>query len=649
MPTHSDDRMLWILIGLCLIVAAKAVPASLQSVRQITEVKGSDETPPRTNEKVEHLLKIETLEKLIAGRSYEIRSSAIKIIAERCITGPALISLLEDLASRDSGRRDKAILALQLFISHRSVQSSPDLALFTTIQAFHAMITALVNLLTQHECLWTSTDRGDEGKVECYQRHYGLPFLPPSRYETYQKQAEEMADGYTVNAEEKAVLSGISAQKRRLLAMTGFTPLTEYFFNGCAYQQFLNDKAPLIPLDGIPGVPDVLRPSLMDIFCSAEAKEGLSGWQLTIPPEDRIRHIETMSTALWSCRSTAVQSLALRTAISTEREALTRCPDRKIYDAYCQERADHFRQLKGGLFQHALQSSSERTAVVGRVGKEEDESIPAKRKVLPPSPVLPARRHPQERNLLLVLIQLLEIEKVEIALSTEEVDKVEMALSAGLVSRWLYRYPFPCNLASPQQQDIVAFLRLQAWGSDDPLMAKLVHIITSVPSGLKELREFGLTKITSFHNYWHGGDWYAERPSTCSDDVVMAGGEDTAGVLPATSPNGPEQRPGSSWSRRHPILDSQSYDTQRRRRREAMVLSDGDGPLTEGNILQRENSQAALVPGHDWTSEERPAPLTEEMNTEREDPTAVFQTGPAYRQAIQGRPPLADITGVDDV
>src|SRR5450755_5125485 len=147
MPMHSSDRILWLLVGLGLFVAARAIPASLQCVRRITEIKSEDDAAQRTNDNVEHLLKPKTLENLAAGRSYEIRSSAIKIIAERCITSHALVLLQEDLASRDSGRRQKAILALRTFVSHRWVQDSQDLTFLTNEHAFHSIVTALVSLL----------------------------------------------------------------------------------------------------------------------------------------------------------------------------------------------------------------------------------------------------------------------------------------------------------------------------------------------------------------------------------------------------------------------------------------------------------------------------------------------------------------------
>jgi hypothetical protein len=330
-----------------------------------------------------------------------------------------------------------------------------------------------------------------------------------------------------------------------------------------------------------------------------------------------------------------VQALSLKTATNTEGEALKKSGDRKVYVAYCQERADYFRQLNGGLFQEALQSSAKGANIASTAESDKYENAYLKSSVLPPSPVRPSSRPAQEKALLIILAKLLDI------------SNVETALSAGLVSRWLCRYPFPCNLASSKLHDIVALLRLKAWWDDDPLMAELMRVITSVPSGLQELREFGLTKIKHFRNYWSGDDWYEEWPLARNEDVVMSEGDGTASVLPSASQSSQEQRPGSSWSRRHPTPDSQLDGTQRRRRREAMVLSDRDGPLTEANILQRENSQAALVPGEEPSLEGRLARSYEDVAREAEDPTVVVHADIADMEAVQRRQTLAEIARDD--
>jgi hypothetical protein len=619
MPTHSDDRILWTLIGLGLFIAAKAIPANLQYIRQLTEVKSEDEPSQRSNEDVERALKTETLEKLAGGRSYEIRSCAIKIIAERCSTSPARNLLLQDLASRDPETRDKAIQAVSFLTSHRSVERSHGRFFFTDVPAFHAIITALVNLLPEHQNVSASAATDDQGKLECYKMDFGLPVMPESRFEAHKKQAEQMAREHAQKTKDRTLLCRIPAQQQQLLALVGFTPLTEYFFNGCAQQWFRENGAPVV-MDSVPDIPDRFRRKLSEICCSAELTRGLSGWRAEVSTADRVRHLESLLKALWSCRSVAVQASSMKTAIFLERDALENTPSREVYDAHCQERADYFRQLTGGLYQQALQES---------------KNSNSKNDFLPPSPVRPFRRPPQERLLIDILMNLLNIHSVETALST------------GLVLRWLCRYPFPCMLTSnSKQHDVVALLREKAWAGDDPVMAQLMDVVTSVPQGLDQLRGCRLTRISNLHAYWRGGNWYVDWPSAQNHDVVMTGGEDTAGILPSRDrSNQADHRPGSSWSRRHP-RDGHAEEIQRRRRREAMVLSDGEGPLTEDNILQRENSRVALVPGQEPGIEEQLAQLNEEIDREDEGGMAhlMDHDSPTEDARQPPRQPLADIT-----
>lgn len=627
MPTHSDDRILWTLVGLGLFIAAKAIPANLQYIRQLTEVKSKDEPSQRSNEDVERALKTETLEKLAAGRSYEIRSCAIKIIAERCSTNPARNLLLQDLASRDPETRDKAIQAVSFLTSRRSVEHAHNRFSFTDVPAFHAMITALVNLLPEHQNVSASIATDDQGKVECYVMDFGLPVMAEDRFEDLKRQAEQMAGEYTKKSNDRTLLYRIPAQQQQLLALVGFTPLTEYFFNNCAQQRFREDGTSVV-MDSVPDISDGFRHKLSEICCSAEATKGLSGWRAEVSAADRVRHLESLLKALWSCRSMAVQASSMKTAIFLERDALENTPSRDVYDAHCQERADYFRQLTGGLFQQALQEST-------GVDLDRWKNSNSKSNPLPSSPVRPFRRPPQERMLLDILKKLLNTHSVKTALST------------GLVLRWLCRYPFPCMLTpNSKQHDVIAFLRKNAWADDDPDMAHLMHIVTSVPQGRDQLRGCRLTKISNFHAYWRGGDGYVDWPPAQNHDVLMTGGEDTAGIFPSRDQSSQAgHRPRSSWSRGHPT-DNRAEEIQRRRRREAMVISDGEGPLTEDNILQRENSRAALLPGQELGIEEQLAQLNEEIDREDEDEMTHLMGRGSPTEDTQRTPrqPLADIT-----
>src|SRR2546429_7566889 len=125
-----------------------------------------------------------------------------------------------------------------------------------------------------------------------------------------------------------------------------------------------------------------------------------------------------------SIHSRAGPSLA--TAISTERDAIFSAPGRDIYDAICEERADYFRRLTGGIYQQALESSASTPVRTGGLDPDKCENRNSKGSVLPPSPVRPSHRPPQERTLLFILTKLIKV------------DRVGIALDNGLVSRWLY-------------------------------------------------------------------------------------------------------------------------------------------------------------------------------------------------------------------
>ncbi len=113
-------------------------------------------------------------------------------------------------------------------------------------------------------------------------------------------------------------------------------------------------------------------------------------------------------------------------------------------------------------------------------------------------------------------------------------------------------------------------------------MADIITIISRLPEGLKQLRKHGLT-----------GSSYGEAAEVDVEDVVMADGEDTAGVasssidisLPAVSAPRP-----ASWRRPPDPSSNQAERAVRQRRREAAVYSEGDAPLTQDNIFQRQPS-----------------------------------------------------------
>lgn len=374
MSVQTENRLLWIIVGGGLLIAANAIPYYLRYIRTITEVNHDDVPSKGPCEDAEDALKLDTLEKLAGGPSYKLRASAVKIIAERSSREAPRKLLLQHLASQLPSVRDQALQALWFLLSHSSLKSSPEIMQTFTHDptTFRCLVVCLANLLTFHD------DSNNK-------RH---PF-----------------------------------------------------------------------------------------------------------------------------------------------------------------RADN-------------PTSS--------------------------SPLLPHGRPPAETLTLLILRKLL----------TDQT--CSPALSAGLVSKWLKHYPFPCALSEngSHRQEVVKLFK--TWGSDDPLMASIMSIITRHPEGLKQLRRHGLTG-SSYGEAEIDFGGVGEGQGGGMEDVFMTDGEDTAGypsTMVSTVSSVVEPRPGSSWARR-PHQDNQAERAVRQRRREATVYSEGNAPLTQRNIFQRQpsNSNLAGSPG----------------------------------------------------
>lgn len=167
------------------------------------------------------------------------------------------------------------------------------------------------------------------------------------------------------------------------------------------------------------------------------------------------------------------------------------------------------------------------------------------------SPILPKTRPVGEKKALQILNILLP-------------ENVPSALEAGLVSRWLSKYPFPCTLTEPsRRRDVVTLMK--TWWSDDTVMSAIFGTLTTHPDGIKQLRKHGLMGSMVEENDQDDDD-------DADSDVWMVDGEDTAG-----SPRQLSRLQGGS-------VEEQAL---RRRRREAMVLSEGGRPLGSDDIIQR--------------------------------------------------------------
>ncbi|OKL56862.1 hypothetical protein UA08_07829 [Talaromyces atroroseus] len=177
------------------------------------------------------------------------------------------------------------------------------------------------------------------------------------------------------------------------------------------------------------------------------------------------------------------------------------------------------------------------------------------------SPILPKTRPPGEKKLLATLNILLA-------------ENLPAALEAGVVSRWLSKYPFPCltnnididdnnNTNNKYRRRDVVWLMKTYW-LDDTIMSSIVTTLVSNTDGIRQLRKHGLMgSVMQEENDFDEAD----------NDVWMINGESTA---------------GSRWVPERLPLPDESFEEQalRRRRREAMVFSENGGPIGSENIIQ---------------------------------------------------------------
>jgi hypothetical protein len=177
------------------------------------------------------------------------------------------------------------------------------------------------------------------------------------------------------------------------------------------------------------------------------------------------------------------------------------------------------------------------------------------------SPILPKTRPPGEKKLLMALNILLA-------------ENLPAALEAGVVSRWLAKYPFPCladdsiniddngNNSKYRRKDVVWLMK--TYWPDDTVMSSIVSTLVSNTDGIRQLRKHGLM----------GSVMHEENdPDEADSDVWMINGESTA---------------GTRWVPERLSLPDESFEEQalRRRRREAMVYSENGGPIGSENIIQ---------------------------------------------------------------
>lgn len=157
---------------------------------------------------------------------------------------------------------------------------------------------------------------------------------------------------------------------------------------------------------------------------------------------------------------------------------------------------------------------------------------------------------------------------------------IPAALEAGVIRRWLAKYPFPCAVNDEfRRRDV--FMHMKTLWSDDPVMGSIVNTLASHPEGEKELKKYHLMwgrpeeRFTSDFGVPQTFATNDEAPdgteSDTESDIWMVDGDDTA---------------GAPWTTRRLQERSPEEQALRRRRREAMVFSEGGRPLQRDDIIQ---------------------------------------------------------------
>ncbi|KAL4927906.1 uncharacterized protein BDV17DRAFT_265451 [Aspergillus undulatus] len=149
-PSFMSERLLWLCLGVSLFFAARGIAADLHRVNELTEIKKDDNDDKIISEGTEDALKLDTLLKLSNSTSYDLRSAALRIIAERSVKSDTRDLLLEDLASVNPERRNKAISATFFLVSNRALSRTSVCSHLKDVPTYTALVDCLCNLLGEH-------------------------------------------------------------------------------------------------------------------------------------------------------------------------------------------------------------------------------------------------------------------------------------------------------------------------------------------------------------------------------------------------------------------------------------------------------------------------------------------------------------------
>ncbi|OJJ46291.1 hypothetical protein ASPZODRAFT_133322 [Penicilliopsis zonata CBS 506.65] len=150
MSSQSSDRLLWLCIGVSLFYAVRGIVTELRRVRELTEIKKVEKEDRMISEGTEDALKLDTLLKLSQSTSHDLRAAALRIISERSTKGSTRDLLLEDLASKNKERRNKALTAMHFLVSNRALSRTTVCARLEDLPTYNALIDCLCNFLDEH-------------------------------------------------------------------------------------------------------------------------------------------------------------------------------------------------------------------------------------------------------------------------------------------------------------------------------------------------------------------------------------------------------------------------------------------------------------------------------------------------------------------
>jgi len=226
------------------------------------------------------------------------------------------------------------------------------------------------------------------------------------------------------------------------------------------------------------------------------------------------------------------------------------------------------------------------------------------------SPVRPPSRPAHERIILELILRLLEDPRTLGDAYDYLVVSAQPAIDAGIITRWLKHYPFPCAMPENRRynfkkRDVVQLLEPNAWADDDDLMSRVVQMLSKMPQGARQLADAGL-RASSTHDRSDIGSrqWavrshppvysYHIRPdyiSTDDEEDYDRDDREGAGELIdhdelMTRLQDPRIREGSARTA--------GERSRQRRHRQAIVVAEAGSPLRPENILQRQPTQTEL-------------------------------------------------------